>query len=328
MGPCAIINAMHLAENIHAYYLTNLARLSPEKQFHFCSRIGAWLDDPVALQHLAEMRGQYIPSSSENLQQELANMVRQPVRGLANANTLREPYFRKYPWLRGLELALFRVRHLRTMYGIDGRVELLNIVPRQQLEGYVRQLLADPQALRILSTYAINFIYLVERQMLGHTNPRDIDATMLYNLINGYDLSDPLQLQLLFYLYTHCIIADTNFYVAKVPEDCLPDYRAMLQKLDELILDNVAQLSLDTKLEFLVCCRICRYDAKCTELIYKECETSLSPDGMFLIDTHNSFANRNGKKTFAASEHRNVLYIMSTHPYEPRPFAIRQAASE
>lgn len=319
---------MHLAENIHIYYLDNLTTLSYEKQFHFCSRVGAWLGDPVALQHLARMREQYIPSSPENLRQELARMIHEPVRGPANAGALREPYFQKYPWLRGLELALFRIRHLRAIYGIDGRAELLSIVPRQQLDGYTGQLLADPQALRILSTYAVNFIYLVERQIFERADSQAINTTTFYNLADGYDLSDPLQLQLLYYLYTHCIIADTNFYVTEVPENCLPSYQSMLKKLDENILNNTAELSLDTKLEFLVCCRICKYDAKCADLIYKECETSLSPEGTFLVDTHNSFANRNGKKSFAASEHRNVLYIMSAHPYEPRPFVIRQDASE
>jgi hypothetical protein len=90
----------------------------------------------------------------------------------------------------------------------------------------------------------------------------------------------------------------------------------MLARLEQIITEYFPHISLDNKLEFLVCARICSYQTPLFERIYIECEASLSPEGIFLVDTLND--NRlAGTKTFAGSEHRNVLFIMSGSPYTP-----------
>ncbi|HSD55933.1 MAG TPA: hypothetical protein VLA92_02155, partial [Candidatus Saccharimonadales bacterium] len=131
---------------------------------------------------------------------------------------------------------------------------------------------------------------------------------------NGYNADDVLHLQLLVYYYTHCIIADSNFYEEAILPELLPEYKKMLTTLDTVIDTNFSKLSLDTKLEFLVSARICGYRSHATDRIFEECQASCSPDGTFLIDTHNTFADRDEKKSLDASEHRNVLYIMACQP--------------
>lgn len=317
---------MQLAENILDYYLTHLPELTEEKQFHLCTRLGAWTGNPKALKQLSEMRKDYVPEPctpealKAQLQAILDNLQPMP----ANAAKVRDPYFAKYPWLRGLELVLFRVRHLKEIYGVDARPALFDLVPRRQLLEYKDQLLADPDALRILSTYAVNYIFLLERVVLEHDNADSIDLKMFLNLADGYDLKDPVHLQLYIYLYTHCIIADSHFYVMPVPTYALATYTKMLGRLEKVITEHADELSLDTKLEFLVCARICDFNSYVTKMIYDECRSSVSPEGTFLVDTLNAFANRSAKKTFDASEHRNVLFIMSTLSYVPHYLSIGQ----
>lgn len=98
----------------------------------------------------------------------------------------------------------------------------------------------------------------------------------------------------------------------------------MLQRLEPIIAERTDELSLDTKLEYLVCCRICDFNTSVTKVIYDECRQSVSPDGTFLVDTVNAFANRTAKKTFDASEHRNVLFVMSSLSYVPHQLSVGQ----
>jgi hypothetical protein len=315
---------MQLAENILDYYLTHLPELTDEKQFHLCTRLAAWTGNHKAIEHLAEMRKHYVPEPctpaalKSQLQGILDNLEPLPT----NAAKVRDPYFAKYPWLRGLELVLFRVRHLKEIYGVDARAALFELVPRRQLLEYKKQLMTDPDALRILSTYAVNYIFLLERVVLEQDNAESIDLKLFYNLADGYDLNDPVHLQLYIYLYTHCIIADAHFYVMPIPTYSLATYTKMLVRLEKVIIDHLAELSLDTKLEFLVCSRICNFNTSATKEIYDECRKSVSPEGTFLVDTVNTFANREAKKTFDASEHRNVLFIMSSLSYVPHQLEV------
>lgn len=307
---------MQLADTIRDYYFSHLGEISEAKQFHFCSRLAAWDNDPQALEFLTAYRQRYVPTpcTPETLQATLSELINNPPAMPANAAKLRNAYFNKYPWLRGLELALFRVRHWLVIYGVDARPVLFNIVPRRQLIAYKNALLEDEEAMRILSTYAVNYIYLLERVVLQHGHAEAINVAALSNMAAGYDTSDVLHLQLFIYYYTHCIIADSNFYESALLPELLPEYKKMLGTLDNIIDAHFADLSLDTKLEFLVSARICGYRSMVTDRIFEECHQSCSPDGTYLIDTHNAFAGRDDKKSLDASEHRNVLYIMACQP--------------
>lgn len=307
---------MNLADTIRNYYFAHFDEISETKQFHFCSRLAAWDNDPQALEFLAAYKEQYVPApiTQETLRETLWELINNPPALPANAAKLRDEYFDKYPWLRGLELALFRVRHWLIIYNVDARPALFELVSRRQLIIYKDMLLQDDEAMRFLSTYAINYIYLLERVVLQHDHADAINVPMLVRFADGYDTNDVLHLQLLVYYFTHCIIADSNFYEAPLLPELLPHYKKMLETLDTVINANFENLSLDTKLEFLVSARICGYRSHITDKIFEECQTSCSPEGSFLVDTHNAFADRDYKKSLDASEHRNVLYIMACQP--------------
>jgi len=241
-------------------------------------------------------------------------IISKPQTSKINANNLRQPFFQKYPLLYGVHSALFRVRHLMYVYGVDGRSSLFSCVSQHELDRIASDLLSDDDATRALSTYAVNFLYLYKAIVLQQKEC--LDPKHFIGLSNGYDLTNNKHLQLLIYLFTHCIIGESNFYVERLPAFKLDSFRQMLSILEAVIDKNFADINLDNKLEFLVCCRICGVDSPLFAKIYSECENSVSSEGCFLVDKHN--ANPQSKKaTFESSEHRNVLFIMSNSEYSP-----------
>jgi hypothetical protein len=315
---------MDLAQQIRDFYLAHLGELPAEKQFHFASRLAAWTGDGAALQVLRDCRQWMVPEQTHTagLTAALKKLIATPFEHdtQLTAFALRKPYLAKYAPLYGLELAIFRLRHWETIYGIDGREALFDAISLRELDGIADRLQADDGAMRTLSTIAINYLYLLRRVVQQRED--GIDLSHLYALGDNYDTADPQQLRLLFYLYTHCIICETKFYERPLPESTLPVYKQMLARLGTLATEHYDNLSLDTKVEFLACCRMCGIETPLQERIYRECAGSLSPDGMFIVDTYNSFAGHPARQTFAASEHRNVLFVLSGLVYRPHPVRV------
>src|SRR5690606_20751535 len=107
----------------------------------------------------------------------------------------------------GVMLALFRARHLLFIYNIDVRNELLNNKSLEDLRALATSLIEDTDAIKVLSTYAINYMYLVDRILFDDSGV--INAKQLYELGSSYDTTQPNQSLLLIYLYTHCIIGES-----------------------------------------------------------------------------------------------------------------------
>jgi len=304
---------MKLKEQIKNYYFQHFDELPQDKQFHYATRLAAWEGEPRAYDSLRSSRDFIIPPNRP-LTEVIDELLQQQPHKAINAFDTRKPFFDKYSGLYGIHSALFRVRHLKAVYGLDARPALFDSVSKQQLDELAGRLMSDPEALKILSTYAINYLYLYKVILLGEKDY--IDLKSIIALRDGYDLSDPKHIQLLIYLYTHCVIGASNFYTQELPAVQLEDYVEMIRILEPLIKKNFGDINLDNKLEFLVCARICGLETELFERTYEECARSLSPKGVFLIDTHNKNAQAD-RVTLDKSEHRNVLFIMSCTPYVP-----------
>lgn len=311
---------MSLADEIYKYYLTNTPLLSDDKVFHFATRMAAWRGEPEALTLLRDLKD-YVVQPEQSLESTLQTIIDTPQSGRRNAHELRAPLFEKYPLLYGAHSALFRVRHLEAVYGVDARYELFECIPRETLIQLRDDLLGDIDALKILSTFAVNYCYLLTR--IVDRDDSGIPLQQFLDAGRSYDLNDKSHIQLLIYLYTHCIIGESNFYTQNIPENYRVTYTEMLRQLEPIIQNNFENINLDNKLEFLVCARICDFKSDLFDRIYQEVSQSISPDGTFVIDTHNTNiqADRND---FVKSEHRNVLYIMSTTDYLPHSTLITQ----
>lgn len=304
---------MDLANRIYDYYLQNQTSLTDDKLFHFATRMAAWRGEKDAFDLLRRLRPM-ITKPEQSLQNTLQAIIDTPQSGRRNAHELRQPYFEKYSLLYGAHAALFRVRHLDAVYGIDARQALYDCIPRETLLELRDSLMNDKEALKVLSTFAVNYCYLLTRVV--ERDESGLDLTRFLGAGHSYNLSDKIQIQLLIYLYTHCIIGESNFYTQEIPEDKLPVYIAMLQELEPIIEANLESINLDNKLEYLVCARICGYETKLFESVFAEAEQSISPEGTFIIDVHNDNVQED-RNDFIKSEHRNVLYIMSASNYTP-----------
>lgn len=306
---------MNLSQEIKQYYFNHFDELTQDKQFHFASRIGAWEGDLQAIDKLRELKTFILPDPSpEKLKKNLQQIISAEPTTRINAFQLRKPFFQKYPLLYGAHASLFRVRHLKSVYGIDAKDVFFECLNKQALDDLALELLDDAAAVRTLSTFAINFLFLYKFILLDQKN--FVKPERFLKIGQGYNLDEKRNAQLLIYLFTHCIIGETNFYQQNIRRECHGSYIRMLKILDSLITERFEDINLDNKLEFLVACRICNIDSALFARVYAECNQSLSQKGHFLVDQHNRNKQRD-REDFVRSEHRNVLYIMSFSSYRP-----------
>lgn len=299
---------MNLSEDIKQYYFNHINELPAGKRFHFASRLAAWEETPEAKNTLGGMKGYMLPGPANEV---LSGIISKSPAGVY-AKVLRAVYFDKYPKLFGIHNAFFRIRHLKEIYGIDIREDFLKIVSQNELDDLYRKLINDRPALRILSRFAIDYIFLYE--ILFGVNKR-MDPSLILSLKKDYDLKDTVAHHLFIYLYTHSIIADTNFYARNLPNDRLPLYRKMLEELEETMAGR-DDLKLDNKFEFLVASRIAGRQTHLSSEINEQAQLSLSYQGKFIVDKLNESLHPK-LNTFSGSEHRNVLFIMSGSPFKP-----------
>jgi hypothetical protein len=302
---------MQPAQTIKNTYLERFNEMTLEYRLHFASRLFAWSADPDAKQLLDAIKNEVIPETTEKRRDSLFairdELIHKDYERDVNDYARRKPFFDSYPDLLLLHSALFLIRHWLCIYGVDERPMLYELIPKAQVTEMLTRLEQDKAAQRSLSTYFINTCYLYtklyEDSEVEPINPRDI-----LEIGSHYDRTNPSDVQILIYLYTHCILGETLFYHQPVSEN-QDAYEDMLEELEELIDKNYDTISLDNKFEFLVCSKICGFDSRLSTRIDDEADLSLNNEG-FIVDTHNKKINPL-KQSFLMSEHRNVLYIMS-----------------
>lgn len=311
-----------LADSVQNTYFERFNELTAEFKFHFASRLYSWKDAPQAAAKLRRMRSTFVPATHAgrlaNLQNIKSDLAKEDLHKKYNNYGAREPYFKTHPQLLLLQQMLFMIRHWYCVYGVDERDLLFKIIPQKQIEEILHGLKQDPESLMMISTYAINTFYLYEKLYSKTGDYLDLDY--IFNLKDKYDHKNKYDLQLLIYLYTHCILGETLFYYQPV-EANQQIYDAMLAELEQIIKSSYTGINLDNKFEFLVCARLCGFETNLTQKIYDEALKSVNQDN-FLVDTLNTNINAH-KKSFVNSEHRNVLFIMSTSDplYNQKPIS-------
>jgi len=299
---------MDLRQQIESYYFEHFGELAPDKQFHYASRLASWRKNPRAYKAIADLED-YMTNGG-NIDSALKDVLASRIKNIY-AKQERQVYFDKYKSLFGLHNAFFRIRHLKEFYGLDARDVLLKLVDYQELENLYNDLAGDQAALRILSRFAVDYLYLFE-QLFDH--PR-LDPGLIYSQKEHYDLTDPVQRHLFIYLFTHAIIADSNFYQRLIPPDQVALYTDMLKELENLFQDG-SDYKMDTKFEFLVACRLCGYGSSLFGSFEAQAAASLDPSSSYIIEPSADSPNE-GINDFNRSEHRNVLFVMSGSAYDP-----------
>ncbi len=306
-----------ISNNIYAHYRQTFSQLPFDKQFHFASRLYLWDQDEWASKKLVQLRQEFTAANKPDaaLQQVRKVALSSPLHGSKNASELRRPYFELYPNLKLYVSLLFRTLFLETIYGYDARDIFLQLCPPNEVEQLVEDLLNDPAALAILSTHAVNFLYLYSRLF---TPTKQIFSPDVFLDVGQkqYDSSDPIHLQLKIYLYTHCVIGESMFYYRPLPANTTGVYISMMKELESLIDASFEDINLDNKYEFLVCSQIAGFQSSLHRRIDAEACRSLSEHGTFLVDRHNNNPQTTNI-SLDKSEHRNVLCILANRQFSP-----------
>lgn len=298
---------------VNEEYRSQLHLLGP-KRFHLLSRLYLWNQDDSLKRDLLDMQAGYIGISAEEHQQKLHQIFSHvPEHGdLMVAKKEREFYFKKYPLLEPALNLLFKNLFAKEIYAISLSPYIRELVSDEKLLDLKKSLEADTEALRILSTHAINYLYMLEAYL--QTQESIVPVEKLLATGKSY-LPHTHELQI--YFFTHCIIGASRFYSREIPTQDLPQYQEMLLETEKIILNNFESISLDNKFEFLACAKMCKYPSLAEDKILEEAARSLASDGNFLIDIYNKKAAPEERNDLVGSEHRNVLYLMSQTPYHP-----------
>lgn len=305
-----------LVDKIDAYYKDTIAPY-PADRFHYASRTWLWKRDSWSRTVLDEMRDWHIGDSPESTRRILARIVARIGTPLSvnQAKAHRKPYFDKYRLLPAYNTLLFKVIFCDSLYGYDIRPYVRELVADEDLLELFNSLRADRDAVRVLSTHAINFFYLLKNYFVSQDLGASvlIDPSELLELASDYSdlierkiLTEKNALKLQIYLLTHAIIGESKFYQDPVVDD---HFRDMCEAIEKIIRNHYFDISLDNKLEFLVCADICQYATNLRELILAEAKRSVSWAGVFIIDKDFSPM----RHVLSTSEHRNVLYVMASH---------------
>lgn len=287
------------AEKIYRHYLQNMMLLSEEKQLHFATRLARWRNDN-ACKELLSKRNEEPLTTDECLaiissDIKLTHSTRQKINNIE----LREQYFSKYPSLFGLHKALYDLFGFYTDQGIDLRLQFQQIVSIESLTELEKLLKNDPEALAALSTYAVNYVYLLRRFLLS-------DETVPLLSDNPQEFSNSKNLALVSYYVTHCIINESLFYTRAIDEKKRSHYQNILRETEKLLVGNYDQLTLDSKFELIVAAKLCGYELAEELVILQEGVAVLGQEN-YIIDPL-----KPDKTDLADSEHRNVLFIMAT----------------
>lgn len=309
------MNDLH--DLVYRYYLEHFDELPFDKQFHFASRLFLWNQDDFGRTQIPRLRAEFTAHDNPHkaLQQIFDEAQGSPVHGSKNAAELRRPYFEKYPQLKTQVLLLFRTAFMKHMYGIDAHDDLLSILSVEDFDVTMGKLLNDHETLSILSTHAVNLLYLYTRVV--REDEKLFDPSLFLEIgRKAYDRANPIHIQLLIYLYTHCIIGEAKFYYRAVPELYADVYQEMLAELETILAEHFQEINLDNKFEYLVCCKLLGMQSGHEQAIFSEAVASLSDNGSFLIDRHNKNP-QSANTALDTSEHRNVLFLMANRDFTP-----------
>lgn len=305
----SIITQMQSISNtVYNNYLARLDELTPQKMFHFVNRLSNWTSNQEALAVLQRFAPDH--SDTDSILSEL--LTRQAIDdSTINLYDLRSPYFAKYSWLYGLELALFQIRHWLLEYGVDTRYFLRDNANFTFWESGINQLQADGQACATLSTFAVNCIYLWHRLIKE-------DELIIFTADEpAYFNAEPV---LALYFSTHCCIAETLFYSRAIPADKLALCRSLVSGIENLAKTHFDDLSLDVLLEKVIAEQLCGIESPLHEAIIARANSHFDPAFGYITDP-----SKPDKNDLNGAEHRNTLYIMATTP--PRKDLVTYAAS-
>lgn len=296
---------MDIFKRVAENYQKNFAKLE-DKRFHFASRLFLWTGDEFAYRQLKKLKAEYIGTTEQDYAEKIKSLLEEDC---PNENILfkkeREKFLLRYPLLQKYNKVLFRSLFCETVYGLDIRKIIEQQVKKEELVELRRSLWRDREAVAALSTQAVNYFYGLSHYLREESNPIEPDYFM--EVVESEAIIDSKnKAALQVYLLTHCIIGESVFY-ARCVEKNIKAYGQMFSKVEEIIAAEYENVSLDSKVEFLVCAKLCQKKSYLEERIFADTEKA--------FDSRRNYFAEGGKikdgSTFRKGEHRNVLALMA-----------------
>jgi hypothetical protein len=296
---------MKIFERVEKNYKDNFEKLG-DRRFHFASRIFLWSRDEFAKNKLAQLKAGYIGTNEGEYAEKIKNILSED---FSSKNLLfkrqREVFFAKYPALRKYNKVLFRNLFCETIYGLSLREIIGRQIKKEELIELRNDLWNDREAIAALSTHAINYFYVLDYYL--NEEETFFDPAVFLELVETENIfKDKNTAALKVYLLTHCIIGESAFYARNI-ERHKKSYEKIFLKLEKIIEENYTDVSLDNKVEFLVCAKLCGKSSFMEEKILEDTEESFNVEGNYFTE--------NGKiksgDSFRSGEHRSVLALLA-----------------
>lgn len=271
-----------LADAISKLYYAKRSFLG-EKKYHYMVRAMLFEDRKFKLEDFDEY---FNAGFSDRYYKNIAISIRRIIDELSGK---RQEYAKKYEKILLYEQYLVRGIFGSRLFGLEPDYSRVS-------QTVLRELSQDREAIKYLSTYAINTLRLSEK-ILGVKG-----LSSIQELINmGMSIED-LEVNRKIYFLTHIILAESMFYTVPIEPAVRVCFKEILPNIDRLITDHYEEVLLDAKLEYLLVVRMIGGTAAIAQRVMNEVSSSINPEGY--IDDY-----RKLKRSLKDSEHRNMLYI-------------------
>lgn len=282
--------------SVRDYYFKHFDELSPEKKFHFAIRMKNFFK-------IADF-DEYLMNNQPN--NNLKEIIDNNDYSRVSNYEARKPFFEKYVGIYGIEAALFRVYHLLKEYNTDVRNDFLKLYSQEKLYAIADKLLGDKEALGVLSTWAINVIYLTEELF-----PRNIDVMrQLFDYAIDMDNSTDATTDI--YFYTHLVLCESDYYKKDLSKSKnIERVKTVLSKCEKVVKDNIDTISLDAAIEFLVCAKMAGMKFKETKKKIDDLCNKCFENYPYIVNYRRDGNPNSRLYTLNGAEHINMLYIMS-----------------
>ncbi|EKE21219.1 MAG: hypothetical protein ACD_7C00309G0002 [uncultured bacterium] len=299
-----------LVKNCYVNHYEKLAN----KKFHFSTRMFLWTKEKKYLDNLKYLKKDYYGKDDESLKRIFQNILKNSKvyqKRIYNGKEFRKKPADKFPLLGAYSEILFRNLMSKNIFNLDLRPVIKELIDDGDLLEIQRRLLDNKEDILSLSTFSANYLYFLE-DYFEKSEKTEVDIEQILDLVEkNIEIKIQNDIELIrnnIYFITHLIIGATKFYAKPIEQD-IKIFKRLLEIAEKIVSDNYFSLSLDTKLELLVCGRLINKQIKLEEFIRKEADMSLSEINNFLVDRLNGRSDLS-PKSFLGAEHRNVLYMM------------------
>lgn len=299
------VSGSHLTPRAVAdYYWDNIDQLNPYAYFHFVTRLALVGNHERAHQELDTLYEQHLHQKPAVAQVEALRGFLMNHKPIASAE--RRAYLAQYPKLRPFAKDAFSVLFAQKVWGLDLTEAALSEWSEAELKDIAEALLADPDAVFSLATYALNFLFLAAH--FSDKQSFESTITSLYDILESRweaGVATEGGIQTITYFITHMIINDSLFYTRDVPAERRELHTSYLRRVEALIEEKgMDVISVDCHCELQLCFGMLGEVSKLRDQAKEYVTQYQSAEGIYITEP-------DLEKDLSQAEHTNVLYILA-----------------